>query len=313
MGCPHCKLRMDRGGLFIALRIAFRNQNGWKTQAAACAIFLLFSGADIVGYAITQFSEGPTFHIEWWAGFAESPANVTSLLWTPQHAIPAWIAAALFLRYPEQSVRNGMTIAAALAGWSPFVLIGMAPVVILALIRTGIRQALSVQNAAAAVLLFVPILLFLAQGTSSLPIAPGWTDRYFTVPKFFLFLVLEFWLLGACIIWVNRSATVPVFICLVFLTALSLTRVGFRNDLMMRGGIPALSILTIYSAEALLKKSFRRTWPLATCLIVGAINPLGEIARGFIDPRIPLPERITIQQATYGDPTLLLQYLVKAN
>ncbi|MDL2410587.1 hypothetical protein PY650_34435 [Rhizobium calliandrae] len=300
-------------GLFVALRIAFRDAKSWKEQSSACAIFLLFSGADIVGYAITQYRFGPIFHIEWWAGFAESPANVTSLLWTPQHAIPAWIGAALFLRYPKRSVRNGMTIAAAIAAWSPFVLIGMAPVVIIALTKTGIKQALTIQNVGAAILLFIPIFWLLSQGATSLPMAAGWIDRYFTVPIFFLFLLLEFWILGACIVRANRSVAVPVVTCLVFLTALSLTRVGFYNDLMMRGGIPALSVLAVHSAETILGKSWRWTWPLAAFLIVGAVNPIGEIVRGFIEPRIKSNDTITIQQAAFNNPELFPQYLVKAN
>lgn len=307
---PYAAFVWTAAGLFLALRISFRDIANARAQVLACLVFLMFSGADILGYAVTQFRVGPIFHIEWWAGFAESPSNMTSLSWTPQHAIPAWIATALFLRYPEKSVRNCMVIAASLAGWSPFVLIGMAPIVILAIARTGFKQALTPQNISA-LLIFVPVFLFLSRGTDGLPATAGWSDQFFTLPKFLLFLILEFWLIGALVIWANRSTTVPVITCVAFLTALSLTRVGLYNDLMMRGGIPALGLLAILSAETVVRKRLASTWPLLIVLAIGAIVPLGEMARGFVEDRIPSPEQITIEHGAFPNPMLYNQYLAK--
>lgn len=307
---PYAAFAWTTLGLVIALRLSFQNmENRWQ-KIVACLIFLLFSGADIVGYAVTNFSIGPAFHIEWWAGFAESPSNITSLFWTPQHALPAWIGTALFLRYPTRSARSGIIIATAIAGWSPFVLIGMLPVTIISLIRCGIRQAFSPQNFTA-LLIFVPTATFLVQETGSLPTGMGWNDQHFSAHKYLAFVVLEFGMIGAAIVWINRSALPPIVMCLLFLTALALTRVGEYNDLMMRGSLPALCVLAILAAETVIKNKIRTTAPLLVLLAIGALVPLGEIARGFVDDRITSPEQITIQQGAFSNPKLLAQYLVK--
>ncbi|MFY0735602.1 hypothetical protein [Aurantimonas sp. NFXS3] len=296
-------------GLFIVLRLAFRDLQRPSQLFSAGLIFICFSGADVLGMWITGYEPGHWQHLEWWAGFASLPSNVTSVFWTPQHAIPAWIGAMLFLRYPERALAFGGPLAAAILLWSPFAAIGMAPVALWAMWHSGWRHALTTANYVAGPALVIPAILYLGEGTGDIPVGLSIGYPGFSWPVWGWFVFLEIAAIGAAIS-ISRPSTTPLLlICGGFVIALTLTRVGAFNDLTMRGCLPAIGIFAALAAGTLIQTGYRRTLMVA-CFVAGLPTAGGEIMRGLVTPPFADPYDLTLQDVLLGQETLATQYLV---
>lgn len=299
-------------GLYLALALAF----GGKTRPAASAflvgcIVLLFSGADIVGTKLTGNALGPAMHFEWWWPLGALCATITNLFWAPQHAVPALLATFLLLRYPRDSLAHAGVLAAATALWSPFAAIGLAPLLLWACLRLGLRPLLSRSNLLAAPLLLLATARYLGEGTAGIPVDLIWEYNDFHVSGWLLFLLLEFGALGLGLLLVAPRTLLPVTLCALFLGTLALFHVGNGNDLLMRASIPALGLLAYLSACAVADApNTLRKAPLIVCLVAGLATPLGEIMRALVAQRIAHPERITLDDITHGDPAYEQQYRV---
>lgn len=300
-------------GLYLSLLLAF-GATGLSVSArfALAAIFLLFSGADIVGAGITGVPQAPVMHYEWWAHFGEFPSNITSVIWTPQHALSAWIATFLILRYPARAVQAGGVLGAAVAIWSPFSVVGIVPVMAWAVYRAGPRHLFSWMNIAAAPVLLLAGAAFLTRGSAGIPAGLLWDRPDFTLTGWLLFVALEFALIALALLLVSRRHALLIAVSCAALVLLALTNVGVANDLMMRGSLPALAILASLSATAIVSapNTWRKT-PLIVFLIVGLVTPMGEIMRGLTGQRFVHPEQYRVTDVTWGDGArLAAQYIV---
>ncbi len=120
-------------GLFLALlplppTLSFR-------FFASLSLVILFSGMDILGWlTVRQSPPALGEHIEWWALFFQYSSNTTQLFWVPNHALPAWIAIAIFFRHwKHPEFYNFVPITLALlplcpplrpSGYRPFIWLG---------------------------------------------------------------------------------------------------------------------------------------------------------------------------------------------
>ncbi|MFC5461330.1 hypothetical protein [Massilia niabensis] len=299
-------------GLYLALVIAFHAQaQSVVSRFQLCAVFLLFSGADIVGRYVTGHVHPVPMHFEWWATFGQLSSSTTSLFWTPQHAISAWLGTFLILRFPQRALQCGGVLVAAIAVWSPFSAIGIVPVFIWAIFKNGWRHIFTWMN-----LLIAPVLLgvagyFLTRGSAGIPAGFIWTAVGFSPGIWVVFLVLEFAAVAGALYLVERRNVALIIASAGFLALLSLFSLGAYNDLLMRASLPALAILAALSAMAVAcAPSTARKTPLVICLVLGLVTPLGEIMRAIVGERVPKSETLWINDIFSGTGQFLApQYL----
>lgn len=103
-------------GVMITLLLYLYTANP-KTKMGMWLVFALFvgfSGMDIIGYLIKNGSFSTNFeflHLEWWAVHSQFSSNTTCLFWVFNQAITAWIATLCFAN--EKSNRNYVLIISA--------------------------------------------------------------------------------------------------------------------------------------------------------------------------------------------------------
>lgn len=90
---------------------------------------VFFSSMDALPFILHGMTWPLGSNIEWWAWPYQYSSNTTLLLWAPNHALPAWLAAGLFLRHWQNPDFGRLVpfLAGLLPLWSPFALVGLAP------------------------------------------------------------------------------------------------------------------------------------------------------------------------------------------
>ena len=244
-------------------------------RGAWLAIFFCFAGGlDFFGHL---FFQNPASSIsavtEWWAGYFQYSGNTTLFFWVPQQALPGWLMTGLVLSMFERlndSRELGLIVALGLL-WSPLAVIGLLPFCVLLIFeQRSMRPGRSwwLENFFGLWLVFVHALYI---SSNRLDFPKGFIgstqsgfglDALKVLPVFW---ALEFALLGGLVAWIyfyrasyllanekpSETETRWLVVSLVTLIALPLFRFGVNNDLVMRGGIPALFVLWIIVAKLL--------------------------------------------------------------
>lgn len=252
-------------------------------------IVIFFSGLDVVGMLLIDPEQvEPGQHLEWWAGLFQYSANTTQLFWVPNHALPAWIAIAMFYRHwrhPSFAYYVPMTFAV-LPLWSPFAAIGMAPFYLLWLITQFRYVKWHLRTWLPAILILVATLPYLALSIHTLPASLtmeiGGIGFYSYISLYFVFVLFEYiliWLL----VYDNAERTLWILTGAILLL-LPFLRFGPGNDIVMRGSIPALMMLCIFTLLAIGnsgKLPASRMILLGGLLLVGSVTPMQEFIRAF--------------------------------
>ena len=282
-------------GLFIAMVLAFgSNFRPPYVLFLLGTIFLLFSGADIIGFMITKVHYGPINHFELWWSIGELASNITNLFWVPQHSLPGFLVAFVVLRYPFLSLKYAGLIGACTAIWSPFAAIGVVPIYLYAVGKIGFKPLISAVNIFAAPVLLVTGAMFLLDGSSNIPIGFIYNNPRFQFDMWFVFLIVEFLGISISLLLYKRNISL-IFTCVIFLVVLSLFYLGANNDLLMRASIPCLGILAILASFAVVYgENTVKKAPLILFLVIGVVTPMSEIIRAFTASRLPNPERINL-------------------
>jgi len=281
----------------LALLFA-RHFRGWAVLLAL-AILMLFSGMDILRVLLLQDLDGIHFgrsHIEWDYGqglHVQYSSNMVGLMYVPQHFIATGLYCLLLLELRQHRGLLGAcgVLFAACLFWSPFVAIGLLPLLLVLLADHGLRPFLSWQNFLAAVPLAILLLVYLFSGSANFP--QGWLWEKYTAGQLLAWLPLFFFNqfgLLALLLWVLRPELRRdglFHAALATLLLLPWYHYGYFNDLAMRASLPALFLLCYFSAETIC-----RDWPqgmlarprgaLLTLFIVlcaGAVTPAFEVAR----------------------------------
>ena len=306
-------------GVGLMLLLFTRWFRGWKVPAAA-AILILFSGMDAVsvfvfggwewlelGFAWNGWPEirpgrnalDGIVHKDVWVLFL---SNMFGLMWIPQHFIAGGLCALLVvqLRWHGRFLAMSGLVLATATFWSPFIAIGLLPLFAVLFLQNGIRRFLCWQN-----LLLVPPLAallfsYLSSGTGQIERGWIWNIRSDSLPdamrvSLVLFLT-EFVILVLLLLLLRPRLRQDLFFVASLATLLlaPLYSYGYHNDLVQRGQIPALFLLSYYSACALLESSVEkyRSWSypsltlaglLVAVLGIGAVTPLFELARANSD------------------------------
>ena len=329
-------------GVFLAVVLLLQHvrRSDIKAVCLVVALFVFFSGMDIVGLLLTgdvsQIEQRLTqkVHIEWWASIYQFSSFTTQLFWVFNQAVPAWIATLLILS--TKQVDNDIFIGALSAFLCPLptmglLFIGVAKLVGEIRVEGGwdtLRSIASVQNLIVLIpLLFIAMFLFLSQRASLTSTVPdesvtlfhtyigGLTLKHIVRLCLFFFLECGFLML---LLLPSERKNPYWWGALILLMVANVVRLGPSPDFAMRASIPGLMVLLVMTAKHLTARDFqtyyqwlqeKRRKPVdsvvmharskligtlvAVCLIIGAVTPAVEIARGPVKmveaQQIPLP------------------------
>ncbi len=218
-------------------------------------------------------------------------SHVDSFIATPQHALSAWMATAVFLKFWKTEPKSWhlpvlFALAAVLLYWSPLVAVGFLPLLIFFVFSK--REAFlatftPLKFIFFALLLSFPALIYYA-GHFPLGAMNGWWFTFLKTPREFIFLGvflgLEVGIWGVLLGYVQRKKVIPaqdfrlIQWSLLVLTGLALYRYGFNNDLARRASLPSLLVL----CWGISQYSFRQPL-LAIVLAFAVILPLKQHLR----------------------------------
>ena len=286
-----------------------RGLSTWKAVAAV-AILIFFSGMDIVTHTIFEGWEwfDPTFAWNGWPWISLGPAkmgfgyywnldvryfsHMISLMSVPQHFIAGGLYVLLLVqlrRHRRFLAISGVVVGASVF-WSPFVAVSLLPMVAVLLKANGIRPFLRWQNLFLSLPLVVLLITYLSSGTGDIRRNWLWENTALeyvmgSLPATYL---LEFLILAILLVLLRpRLLREPFFIaCLATLLLLPWYSYGRVNDLVLRGMIPPLFLLSYFSARALLEQwpqAERRRWsPYRVLLSALIVTVLGIGAVGGV-------------------------------
>jgi hypothetical protein len=275
------------------------------TQRRAClialAIFILFSGLDIVGtMAFDRMGVAVTWdHIERWNFNNQFSAHITQAFWVPQHAIAGWSCAVGFLLWHRGLARIGVfaAIIPLVAIWSPLAIMGAIPFALAAGVKALVTRDWNRRDvvlAFVATAIALPALAYLKADAAEL----GSGARLIGLLPYLFLITLEV-LPFTLPLLLARSMAGPdraiVWIILACLLLTPLYQIGTNSDFQMRASIMPLALLAFFFAQwaAQLADSWRSSRPallFVTLLVAaGAITPFKEVQRALIFAPSPEP------------------------
>ena len=300
-------------GVALILLMFTRERRG-KSIALAVLVFIFFSGMDALRMTLLEGWDWLTLRIDWEGlpgielgahhierGGVElkllTMSNMTNMVQSPQHFISPGLYTFLMLQlrgHRRFLAVVGVLLAAA-PFWSPFVAVGLLPLLGVLLWKNGIRPFLRWPNLLLAAPLGGLIALYLSSGSTDFE--QGWIweseSRRMLATHVPIFYLSEFLLLGV-LIWVLRPdlRRNPFFItCMATLILLPLYNFGTYNDLLLRGAAPSLLLLCWYCVDTLLQRApvranvrWRGAYRLGiACMVVilciGSLTAFVELAR----------------------------------
>ena len=302
-------------GVALILLMFTRERRGWGVTIAVLA-FIFFSGMDAVSMVLFEGWDWIAPRIDWEGlpgldlgtvhiEISEMRirllilSNMTNVLWSPQHFIPAGLYTFLMLQL--QGHRRFLAVSGVLLAtapfWSAFVAVGLLPLFAVLLWKNGLRPFLRWPNLLLAAPLAGLIALYLTSGETDF--VRGWIWEQNTMRPFWsqvlLFYLLEFLLLGILVYLLRPDLhRNPFFIAsMATLILLPLYYYAVYNDLLMRASMPPLLLLCWYSIETLTgsgKNEYARKGVyrlgiacMVVMLCIGSITALYELARATED------------------------------
>ena len=290
-------------GVFITMFLAFYKIRKISHLFLVAAVFFLFSGLDIVGIFYHGHIEEVTPHwLQWWGAGGYMGSYLFSLSLLPQHTIGTCLSACLFIYNRQLAVRYGALIIVAIAMWSPFCAIGLAPVAILALVKEGYGSAFTYQNLLAAPLIAIPIVLYLMQGTGEMPFMFVWQWKGFNFEQFILFMVSEVILIVTILLYIKGEEKDLVVATFIFFLFLCIFRGGPHGELFSRGTVAGLCTLSILAGKALFQNSGWRREILVVYLLIGAFPVLVAFAKSISSSTSRVDKRTTAETLNFKYP-----------
>jgi hypothetical protein len=263
-------------------------KRGWL---AGPALFMLFSGMDIIGIALGGYHSPTPYHLEWWPGWMQYSSTMTDLLWVPQHAIPAWLATAIILRQWQRP--TCLDYLAALGCCvllaSPFAALGLIPFGLALCFRWGLRKtAFDWKVWAAVLLLGLPVAAYLTMGASTIVSTFIWKAPHvqspqhpFSFPSYVLLMLLEVVPFAVILFFSAREYRGLWIAATALLLLAPFYRIGTYNDFAMRASIPALGLFAVLTAKTILTSPRRLALPALAIFLLGSVTAGGELARAF--------------------------------
>jgi hypothetical protein len=303
LGLPAAHLALlAQNTTILAFVLALLGAMAPQRRAVFLAVFVTFSGIEIVGSFIKAALENPGAGVAWWPVHAHqhlAPWNplfqytnhLTQIFWVPNHSFAGWWLAALAILHVRREIDSVvlMVAVASLLFWSPLVVAGALPIVGFLVLRRELEQLLTprILAAGAAGLCFVPIAIYLAADAGA-------------VPHVWLVTWDGFWNLYAIFIAVQvpQIAVVALYwrrlddglrllsiLAIGMLLAIPTYGLGASNDFSMRASILPLALVGFVFASIVVRLRWRdgieRVAIVAVILALGSFTPLLEIQRSL--------------------------------
>jgi len=275
-----------------------------RFRVAAVAVFVLFSGVDILPTLILNAEQiWRTGHftferqLDWWNGDIQYSSHLTQLFWTPNHMLPAWWFAALALLYARREVGFALLVAsfAPLLFWSPLAMLGALPFLLLFWGEEP-RSLLAPDGLAA-----------LVSGAAFLPIALFLTVASGDIPHEFLLWRKSFWLLWPIFLAVEIPHTAIlalrwrlieecdrriILVAIASLVLIPIYSMGENDDFAMRvSSLPMFLLAFAFTRVAVLtpRDGGRMATTISCLVIISATTPGFELRRAFV-PASPISD-----------------------
>jgi hypothetical protein len=316
-----------------------------KVSIIAAIVLVFWSGLDIVGYLLSYWNTISldlstsnliynlfVSHKEWWSDRLQFSSMSVQLYWVFNQALPTWIIT--FLLVKQKNMKSIAFISLLLIPYAPIPFIGIFALLIyvvifgpqsLNILRQlplkkdfykdiigNVREAITFQNIAAAVVMFLFVLLFSLNTENSSKglifdrglIYHGFISGFWQL--YALFVLFEFGLY-AIVVSLNKNINKTLLLYVSFiLLIIPFFYFGRGNDFCMRASIPLLLILLTMTAavlsdfwntnQRLTKNSsiknftsvpvpyFRENFIViltSVLFIIGSFNPISEIYRSY--------------------------------
>ncbi|MCY4047528.1 MAG: hypothetical protein OXF42_05410 [Candidatus Dadabacteria bacterium] len=272
-------------------------------------LFVILSGMDIIIWHIYHPQSPPLGqHIEFAAGmqYFQFSSMSTLLYWVPQHGLPGWLGAALFMQMKDEAgfYRHSMLLGACIFLWSFFSALGLALLIIVwfalmpQYIRTAVLPPSALLQQAGSALLLLTVFLYISSNNLSMgyEFFAGTLTETGQWPRYAAFLAFEFALVGVCaLLLIPRGRRGLLVALLIILAILPLYKVGILNDIAMRTSIPVLFVFWCVVLDSLSNSRGNRFTAgtlkglIMFAILVGAVTPGMEIYRSLANYRISLP------------------------
>lgn len=265
-------------GLVLVLTLLLHKTQP-KRPGIFILLFLLFSGLDVIGFALFKHHWSLWEHKELWAGQYAYEGDATLFLSVPQHALAGLLGLAIMLPqdHREPPTQTFGLLAGAVLFWSPFAALGLAPFLIAAASGSGRGALFDPGNILCGLVIGTPLAAYLLAGTGGIPHGVNRLDDAYSISLLATFLMLE---VGMYLIALRlccwRRLGYPGIVMTV-LTLLPLYRVGMYNDFTMRTCIPALGLLGIAASGAASEAKRWACVPLAILMLIGSATSVLEI------------------------------------
>lgn len=297
-------------GLFF-LQVITLLPRGKSAIGTALLVVTFFSGMDVVGGLLNggeyfRSTWSIDAHLETWDGDYEYQSMTTQLFWAPNHALGGWLFVGLLLRNNTLTYELLPMVLVSLILWSPFAALGVMPFLLWGYVanlwRARLAYALGPRTWIGALLVAIPVVGYVTLDTGG--IHRGIVSMTATwLTQTLQFVLLEVGIVG-CIVYALRPSVLCV-VALIVLLVLPVASAGPFNDLVMRASNPSLAVLAIGVCMALTTpaasaraKLLRRL--LIVFLCAGAVTPIQEIARGFVEPRWAPHNDVSLVGASCG-------------
>ena len=217
-------------------------------------LFVVLGGLDVIawltvprdGLEMEPFPAG--------IGYLQFSGMAAALNWAPQHTLPAWLGAALFLQLKDEPglYRNAMLLGGCLLLWSSFAALGIALLMAAwlmirpQLVRDALSPSALLQQTGGILLSSVVVLYIMSSNFSMLHgFFAATITEHGLWPRYAYFLLMEFGLvaIAAFLLLPPGSHRRKLLIALsIILALIPLYRIGWSHDMAMRASLPALFV-----------------------------------------------------------------------
>ncbi|MBY4949079.1 hypothetical protein K6V92_20980 [Cupriavidus respiraculi] len=261
----------------------------------AIAVFVLFSGLDMVGMvAMGHGTPLAGSHVEWWSDwtFLQYSSNATVMSWSMQHGAAQWLLPTLmFYRLVGRKTVRGATLMLATAAfWSHLTLLGILAFLPLVLrSRERIAKAFQDPTLLALPFFFVIVLFYASKAPGAIEAGALWNlwPADWFLPRLMWFCLLEFGVL-ALFIYATRSfrdadESLLFTSAVIILLLTPLYHIGWSNDVSMRVSAIPLFVLYLFFVSALMQAWQLQSKPVVAMAVayiaVAAFTPVNEMFR----------------------------------
>ena len=255
--------------------------------------------------------------IEWWGKRYQYASDTTLLFWAPNHTLPGWIATAWLLSQDlrRMSIQRAVLFVVLAPIWAPLTALGIAPLVATAIGHRlwidrdsgPVRDVFDFRVVVVSLVCIAMIFPYLVAGSGEVPIGYLSDIRWVgetAVARVIEFAIVEF--AGLALLLVIREPRDPLlWVAIVVLLMLPFYYFGPYNDLVMRTSIPALMLIAIRMGRWLSTPVAPRELPFTrtlaiVLLAIGAVTPIMEFSRAFMESPWPMNVRSSVADVTRG-------------